>query len=142
MGPPRVSGEAGVEPNVGKDMTTVLVVDDEFLIQTILADALEDEGFAVELARDGQAALDCVEKSLPSLIITDLMMPVMTGLELARALKQEPRTRAIPIILCSAAHTGAARAESHLFAAIYSKPFRLADLLRTVVRLADHSEPA
>ncbi|WGF90512.1 response regulator [Marinivivus vitaminiproducens] len=120
-------------------MTTVLVVDDEFLIQTVLADALEDEGFAVELARDGQAALDCVEKSLPSLVITDLMMPVMTGLELARALKGRPQTRSIPIILCSGAHVGAAQAEAHLFVAIFGKPFRMADLVSKVNELTGRS---
>lgn len=80
-------------------MTTALVVDDSLLIRHTVCRLLEKHGFAVESACDGVEALESLKKIRPSLIVTDLMMPNMSGLELIGALKQNPDTASIPIIV-------------------------------------------
>jgi len=77
----------------------VLVVDDSMLIRHIVCRFLEARGFAVESATNGAEALEKVAASLPAVIITDLEMPKMTGLELISALKARPETAAIPVVL-------------------------------------------
>ena len=71
-------------------MTTILVVDDEYLIADILSFALEDEGFMVVTASNGQKGLEVLDRERPALIITDFMMPVMDGLEFATAVRALP----------------------------------------------------
>ena len=77
----------------------VLVVDDSMLIRHIVCRFLEARGFAVESATNGAEALEKAAASLPAVIITDLEMPKMTGLELISALKARPETAAIPVVL-------------------------------------------
>ncbi|HWI41105.1 MAG TPA: response regulator, partial [Verrucomicrobiae bacterium] len=60
---------------------TILVVDDEERIRTSLAGILEDEGYETVFARDGREALAMVEKEMPDLILLDIWMPKMDGLE-------------------------------------------------------------
>jgi two-component system phosphate regulon response regulator PhoB len=80
----------------------ILIVDDERPLRELLASVLTDGGYRVTMAIHGRDALDRIEEARPDLIITDLMMPVMGGVELYRALKDRPETRAIPIIVMSA----------------------------------------
>jgi two-component system response regulator VicR len=114
-------------------MTTILVVDDEFLITDILVDALEEEGFRVLTAANGRKALEVLDKEVPALVITDFMMPLMNGLELAQAIKSSPDWAQIPIILLSGAQGAIARAHPELFAAVYDKPFRIEKVVAAVV---------
>lgn len=116
-------------------MTTILVVDDEFLIADVLAFALEDEGFAVVRASNGRKALDVLQRDRPVLVITDYMMPVMNGLELAEAIRRRADGAALPIILLSGAQAEIARQNGHLFAAVFDKPFRVAEVVGKVVSL-------
>ncbi len=81
---------------------TILVVDDEVGVATLLAELLADEGYRTTTARNGAEALDKVRASAPDLVITDFMMPIRNGLELCYTLQADPRTRTIPIILISA----------------------------------------
>ncbi len=114
-------------------MTTILVVDDEFLITDILVDALEEEGFRVLTAPNGRKALEVLDKEVPALVLTDFMMPLMNGLELARTIKSNPDWVRIPIILLSGAQGAIARAHPELFAAVYDKPFRIETVVATVM---------
>ncbi|MXQ12256.1 response regulator [Microvirga makkahensis] len=114
-------------------MTTILVVDDEFLITDILVDALEEEGFRVLTASNGRKALEVLHKEVPALVVTDFMMPLMNGLELAQAIKANPDWVQIPIILVSGAQGAIARAHPDLFAAVYDKPFRIEKVVAAVV---------
>ena len=116
-------------------MTTILVVDDEFLIADILGLALEDEGYMVVHASNGKKALEVLARERAGLIITDFMMPVMNGLELALAVKAKPETAQLPVILMSGAQTHIARDQPQLFAAIFDKPFNIDDLIAEVTRL-------
>jgi CheY-like chemotaxis protein len=117
-------------------MTTILVVDDEFLIADVLAFALEDEGYMVVRASNGRKGLDVFQRDRPALVITDFMMPVMNGLEFAQAIHDRMNGATLPIILMSGAQAEIARRHGHLFAAIFDKPFRVGDIVRAVVELA------
>ena len=84
---------------------TVLIADDEEFIVDLLATLLEDEGYRVLRAYDGEQALVAVQRDRPQLIITDIMMPRMSGTELAaqlRAEENETPDGSTPIILMSA----------------------------------------
>ncbi len=77
---------------------TVLVVDDERLIRTMLVDILEAQGFTCRTASNGEEALTACAEVLPDLILTDIMMPVLDGIETCRRLKANPAWAAIPVI--------------------------------------------
>jgi len=82
--------------------STILVVDDDPVIQKLLEVNFSIEGYQVEVAGDGLEALEKAKASAPDLIVLDVMMPRMNGLEAAKALKADPRTASIPIIMLSA----------------------------------------
>ena len=81
---------------------TVLIVDDEALIRRILEDILTSHGFACRTARNGREALEACEASPPDLILLDIMMPEMDGIETCRRLKTTPAWAAIPVIALTA----------------------------------------
>jgi CheY-like chemotaxis protein len=78
-----------------------LVIDDSDDTREVYAVALRLEGFTVEVASDGQEALQKAVELLPDIFITDLSMPIMDGWETIRRLRADERTRRIPIIACS-----------------------------------------
>ncbi|MDD4170801.1 MAG: response regulator transcription factor [Syntrophomonas sp.] len=80
----------------------ILVVDDETYIVELVKFNLEKEGFRVIVAYDGQSALDLVDYERPDLIILDIMLPHMDGLEVCRTLKQDSSFHSIPIIMLTA----------------------------------------
>lgn len=84
-------------------MTTVLVVDDEPSVRSLLRDVLELDGYDVVEAADGEQALGAVEKSVPDFVILDIMMPGMSGLEVLRRLRVEHPVTDLPIMLLTAA---------------------------------------
>jgi DNA-binding response OmpR family regulator len=113
----------------------VLVVDDDALIRDTLASALADEGYAVQVAPDGRAALDTMTRWRPDLIVLDLMMPVMDGPAFRAVQRSVIETARIPVIILSAAHEVQARAASLEPAAVFTKPFDLGELLDTIADL-------
>jgi two-component system alkaline phosphatase synthesis response regulator PhoP len=80
----------------------ILVVDDEIYIVHILDFSLGIEGYEVMTALDGEQALAKVAQDRPDLIVLDIMMPKLDGYETCKALKGNPETRDIPVILLSA----------------------------------------
>jgi two-component system, OmpR family, response regulator VicR len=118
-------------------MTTILVVDDEYLIADILSFALEDEGFMVVKASNGQKGLEVLERERPALIITDFMMPVMDGQEFATAVRTlpSPSINGLPIILMSGAQAHIGMERSDLFDAVLPKPFDIAAIVAAVKKL-------
>ncbi len=80
----------------------ILVVDDEIYIVHILDFSLGIEGYEVMTALDGEQALAKVAQDKPDLIVLDIMMPKLDGYETCKALKSNPETREIPVILLSA----------------------------------------
>ncbi|MDE8654695.1 response regulator [Novosphingobium album (ex Liu et al. 2023)] len=123
-------------------MAFILVVDDEFLLAMMLADILEDEGYKVETAPNGQVALDRIKEEQPTLIITDFMMPIMTGLELAEAVRSDESISDMPIILVSGARGGIARERPEYFQAVFDKPYKNEALLAAVERLVSPTRPS
>lgn len=80
----------------------VLVVEDDGVMREQLALALTDEGFTVTTARDGREALDAVRQNSVSLVVLDLMLPVISGREVAQALKADPMLSEIPVVMVTA----------------------------------------
>src|SRR5690349_951268 len=80
----------------------ILVVEDESDIRELLRYNLEQDGFAVEEAADGAEALDRVRRRAPDLMVLDLMLPHMSGLEICRRIRNEPETAKLPIIVVTA----------------------------------------
>ncbi len=76
-----------------------LVVDDSMLIRHTVCRFFEQQGFEVHSATNGAEALEILSNVLPDLIVTDLMMPKMTGSELITAVKQNPRMARIPVVV-------------------------------------------
>jgi CheY-like chemotaxis protein len=111
----------------------VLIVDDEPIILELIRDVLEDAGFTVLTANTGTAALYLVQHTPVALILTDLMMPNLSGIELARRLRGHPNTAAIPLVLMSAAMPDQV---SDLFVAVIHKPFPIDTVVETVRRYA------
>ncbi|SPF32118.1 Alkaline phosphatase synthesis transcriptional regulatory protein PhoP [Candidatus Desulfosporosinus infrequens] len=83
-------------------MATILVVDDEEPILELLRFNLEKEGYQVCVAKDGQEALERVEREPLDLIVLDVMLPGMDGLEICRKLRAIPKFQQIPIIMLTA----------------------------------------
>ncbi|AMK26118.1 MULTISPECIES: response regulator [Sphingobium] len=122
-------------------MAHILVVDDEFLLAMMLADILEDEGYEVETASNGQAALDSVQSRRPGLVITDFMMPAMTGLEFAEAVRADEALCDLPIVLVSGAQGSIARERPELFQAVFDKPYRNQTILDEVAKYLRPERP-
>ena len=80
----------------------ILVVDDEIYIVHILDFSLGMEGYEVLTALDGEQALERLKSDKPDLIVLDIMMPKVDGYEVCRAIKANPETQHIPVILLSA----------------------------------------
>ncbi len=81
---------------------TVLVVDDEIGALTLIGIMLERGGFDVVKAKDGRTALTALDKTTPSLIILDVMMPGMSGIDLCAEIRKRPETTETPILILSA----------------------------------------
>jgi DNA-binding response OmpR family regulator len=116
---------------------TVLVVDDDPLIVKIISVNLEARGYKVLGAKDGQEGLLSALKNEPDLIILDLMMPVMSGLEMLKELRQVSE---IPVIVVSANETpnNVEKARRLGIECFLSKPFyvkRLAETVDTILNI-------
>ena len=128
--------ESGSTNNVrgGVITATILVVDDEEPLREVLTMVIEDLGHRALQAINGRQALDVVHTERPDLIISDVMMPVMTGVELCQQLREETRQTGathVPVILMSSAGAqAAAGAEPDAFIA---KPFDLDNVVRHVL---------
>ena len=83
-------------------MKKILVVDDEAYIVELVKFNLEKEGYQVIVASDGRNALKMVQTEQPDLVLLDIMLPNIDGLEVCRILKQSPDTNSIPIIMLTA----------------------------------------
>lgn len=80
----------------------ILVVEDNDLNRKLFCDVLKSQGFAVEPVADGLAALDRARAFVPNLIIMDIQLPNVSGLELIEAAKADPALRAIPVLAVTA----------------------------------------
>ena len=114
----------------------ILVVDDDDDIRRSVVETLEDEGYRVVTARNGQEALDLLRNSLPapSLILLDLMMPVMDGRQFRAEQLKDPALAPIPVVLVTAHAFATQEARELTPHGHLEKPFELRDLLKIAER--------
>lgn len=112
-------------------MKTIFVVDDEFDLTGTLRSILEGEGYSTESCSNGRVALDRLRTLKPDLLLMDVMLPLLSGLEVLRTMKETPGLEGIPVILMSSVPPGVNQ-KDYRWDAFLRKPFGLEDLLRTV----------
>jgi len=119
----------------------ILVVDDDTRLTQLLQLVFESRGFGVTIANDGQQALQSLAKELPEAILLDLMMPGMSGLEVCRLVRADPRTSNIPIVILTARYDTAMRREAMQAGATeyLTKPIRPNDLINCLQKVVLHS---
>ena len=110
----------------------ILVVDDELEIRNLLSQFITEEGYEVILASNGEEAIELAERENPQVILLDIMMPGIDGIETCKRLKAEEKTRFIPVIMATALwdkYTEAIDAGAEDFV---TKPFNLTELSHRV----------
>jgi CheY-like chemotaxis protein len=112
----------------------ILVVDDVPSIRLLVATILEDEGYQVTTAQNGQEALERIQEQAPDLVLLDLQMPVMNGWELQRRLQEQGCC--IPVVFMTAGPQARLEAERHHAEGYVAKPFDPDTLIAIVGRLA------
>lgn len=115
-------------------MKTILVVDDERDLLTAVTGVLQDEGYDVIECADGREALERLATKKPDAALIDVMMPIMSGIELVEILRQDPRFKGLPIVIMSAVESTDIDRKS--YAGFLKKPFRLKRLLELVEQIA------
>ncbi len=118
-------------------MAKVLAVDDDPVIQRLLQVNLEMEGYEVDLASDGEEALEKVRAFRPDVVLLDVMMPKKDGWQVCAELKADPELREIPVVFLSArAQDADVQKGTDLGVAAYvTKPFDPIDLVELVAEL-------
>ncbi len=133
MNPETLKGEEGA---AARETPTplILVADDEPVNLALIKRRLEWEEYRVETAEDGGQAVEAARRALPDLIILDVMMPVLDGLQACRLLKEDPATRDIPVIFLSALDDTDTKVSGLALGAndYVSKPFSSEELLARV----------
>ncbi|HEU5459172.1 MAG TPA: PAS domain S-box protein [Pyrinomonadaceae bacterium] len=122
------------------DRGRVLIVDDDRRMLDLLVDLLEVEGYEVSTALNGAEALDLAGAFDPDVVVSDVVMPVLGGLELCRRLKDDPRTAYVPVLLISGLITSNDGGMDGLYAGAddyLDLPFRNEELLVKVARLVE-----
>ncbi|MBR2016388.1 MAG: response regulator [Prevotella sp.] len=120
----------------------ILVAEDDQDVAFLITEMLKEEGYEYVWAQDGQEAIDIINKQMPNLLITDIMMPRMDGIELIKKIREEDDKRHLPIIVVSARTEDADRligleagAEVYL-----GKPFNSEELMLRVRKLLEQRE--
>jgi len=123
---------------------TILVIEDEQSIADVVTYNLRKEGFSVHWERDGRGGLARAQTLLPDLVILDLMLPGIDGLQICRILKSEPKTRTIPVMMLTARGTETDEIVGFNMGAddYVTKPFRVQPLIHRVRALLRRVETA
>lgn len=106
----------------------ILICDDDEGIADVTKIVLEDKGYQVESCSNGEDVLKMVAKKIPKLLLIDLWMPGMNGDEVTRQLKENPKTKNIPVIVISANKETDSISKSAGADGSISKPFEIKDL--------------
>ena|SRR5437588_12976283 len=121
----------------------ILIVDDDPVTLRLLEGFLQRAGYQMLLAKEGRAAVALAQKELPQVIIMDVMMPQVGGLEALRQLKKAETTQSIPVIIIAASDHPLVQQESKQSgaAAFLTKPFSPGRLLTEIKRLVPEPQP-
>lgn len=123
----------------------ILLADDEPYLTFMLATRLRDHSFDVVIATDGEEALRMAREHLPHLVVTDFQMPILSGIDLARRMLDEPPLAQTPIVLLTARghRVPAAELAATNIRHLVAKPFSTKELIALVQELCgvDQAEP-
>ncbi|GAE33539.1 response regulator transcription factor [Halalkalibacter akibai] len=123
-------------------MNKLLVTDDEEILRMLIVDTLEDEGFDIDEASDGEEALSFLEQKEYALLILDYMMPKLTGLDVLKKVRANPVTSNQKVLMLTA--KGQAQDKQEMLDngadSILIKPFSPKELVETVKDLIDASQ--
>jgi len=114
------------------DPSPILVVEDDPALREMLTMVLEEEGYTIIQAANGQEALEQVQFVTPALILLDLMMPVMDGWQFLEFIREKAELQKLPVLLLSANREVALTAEQSQVKAYLPKPFDLDRLIADV----------
>jgi len=122
-------------------MKTILLADDEAYLRLLVHTILADPAYRILEATDGNQALTMARAEHPDLLVLDWMMPGLSGLAVAQALRQDPATANIPIIMLTAKGQDRDRAQGHALGlqAYLVKPFSPLELLEKVQAILEGS---
>ncbi len=122
----------------------ILVADDEAHILHVVSMKLRNAGFEVLTAMDGEEALEVCNAEIPDMLITDFQMPIMSGLELCKAMRSSEQTKNIPAIMLTARGFDIEPAEmiDAGIATVLAKPFSPREILNKVQELLEEAEVA
>ena len=126
--------ESASQPNDALARKTVLVVEDDEAVSSLLVALLDDRGYAAVPAMDGKSAIELARKLCPHLITLDLALPGTDGHEVLENLKANPETRDIPVVVISAFTQILPAGDRKKLAYLLGKPFDVTEVLE-IVRL-------
>ena len=129
----RVKGSLNTKPTCDDvfSMPRVVVIDDEEMVATLTGAVLGMKGYDVKIATSGQAGIQMIFETLPDAVVCDVRMPEIGGEQVIQALRAQPTTSHIPVLLISGQCDAR---ESMLGDAFLQKPFNVAELVATVGR--------
>jgi circadian clock protein KaiC len=127
--PPAPCGQAAPR---GSSRGHILIVDDEFGLADLIAEILSERGYGTAIAINGELGLLALRERRADLVLLDLMMPVMSGPEMLRRMREEPAFAAIPVVLMTALLEAVPREERALYAAVLQKPFTPEQLFEVI----------
>ena len=119
---------------------SILVVDDDAQIRTLLADLLKDEGYKVQQAKSGAEAIAAVTKWQPDLVMMDVKLPDQDGLAVLRQLKRDHADLEVIVMTAFGGSSTAIKAMEHGAYDYVTKPFEIDDLLATLKRVFEHAD--
>jgi CheY-like chemotaxis protein len=113
----------------------ILIVDDELPIADVVAELLGEEGYATRIATGGDHALAMLENERPDLVLLDLYMPGMSGVDLLARLRADANLAGLPVVVMTAGAIDSAELTGRGASGMISKPFEVEALLHTVREL-------
>ena len=124
-----------------RDRKRALVVEDDAWIRWFMCDVLADEGYEVVEAADGRTAIRLVEECPPDIVLLDIAMPGVTGVEVLRNLRSRRRTRTLPVVVVSAYPRVLTPDDEASVACTINKPLRIEKLLAAVRQVLEPDAP-
>lgn len=124
-------------------MAHIIVIEDEVDLQSVLEYNLKQAGYSVTLAGRGQDGIRAVQQHIPDLILLDLMLPDISGIDVCRTLKAQPSTKAVPIIMVTARGEEIDRVVGFEIGAddYVVKPFSMRELLLRISAILRRNRP-
>lgn len=116
-------------------MKTILIVDDELSNAEVLSLILEEEGYRVYCAANGLIGLEKIQELRPDLVVLDLMMPIMDGAEMGKALRASPLGATTRILMNSSLPEAVVRARFSGYDVFLRKPYGIGEALAVIARL-------